>query len=103
MGAVEIIIVGANLDIFGQEIVRCQARRAVPITAITPIRVRAGMKKLPPRRIPTVGIVRKVVLSTRTQLTHKHHHRGGAVCPSYGSVSLDTPDRTRATSSEGVG
>jgi hypothetical protein len=59
-------------------------------------------EKLPPHRIPTVGIVRKVLL-TRTQLTHKHHHHGGAVCPSYGVVSLDTPDRTRATSSEGVG
>jgi hypothetical protein len=31
--AVEIIIVGPNLDIFGQ-IVRCQARRAVPLTGI---------------------------------------------------------------------
>ena len=50
-----------------------------------------GNEKLPPCRVPTVGIVRKV-LSTRTQLTHKHHHHGGAVCPSYGVVSLDTPD-----------
>jgi len=48
-----------------------------------------------------VGIVRKV-LSTQTQLTHKHHHHGGAVCPSYGKY-LDTPDRTRVTSSGGVG
>jgi len=61
-------------------------------------------QKKTPCRIPTVGIVRKV-LSTRTQLSHKHqhHHHGGAVCPSYGVVSLDTPDRTQATSSEGVG
>jgi len=34
---------------------------------------------------------------------HKHHHHGGAVCPSYGVGSMDTPDRTRVTSSEGVG
>jgi hypothetical protein len=30
LGAVEIIIVGPNLDIFGR-IVRCQARRSVPL------------------------------------------------------------------------
>ena len=52
--------------------------------------------------IPTLGIVQKVS-STQTQLSHKHHHHGGAVCPSYGVVSLDTPDTTRVTSSEGVG
>jgi len=34
---------------------------------------------------------------------HKHHHHGGAVCPSYSVGSMDTPDRTRVTSSEGVG
>jgi len=34
---------------------------------------------------------------------HKHHHHGGAVCPSYGVGSMDPPDRTRVTSSEGVG
>jgi len=36
---------------------------------------------------------------------HKHHHHGGAVCPSYGVGlgSMDTPDRTRVTSSEGIG
>jgi len=61
-----------------------------------------GNEKLPPRRIPTVGIVRKVS-STRTQLSHKHHHHGGAVCPSYGVVTLDAPDPTQVTSSEGVG
>jgi len=61
-----------------------------------------GNEKLPPRRIPTVGIVRKVP-STQTQLSHKHHHHGGAVSPSYGVLTMYTPDRTRATSSEGVG
>jgi hypothetical protein len=65
--------------------------------ALTPsLTVKEPLRALPLRRIPTVGIVRKV-MSTRTQLTHKHHHHGGAVCPSYGVVSLDTPDRTRAT------
>jgi len=45
-----------------------------------------GNEKLPPRRIPTVEIVWNVML-TRTQLTHKHPHHGGAVCPFYGVVS----------------
>ena len=59
-------------------------------------------EKLPPRLIPTVGILRKVPL-TRTQLSHIHHHHGGAVCPSYGVLTMVTPDRTRATPLEGVG
>jgi hypothetical protein len=71
--------------------------------SLTPMAMGSGgNEKLPPRRIPTVGIVRKVP-STQTQLSHKHHHHGGAVCPSYGVLTMDTPDRTRATSSEGVG
>ena len=49
-----------------------------------------------------VGIVRKVP-ATSTQESHKHHHHGGAFCPSYGVGSMDTPDRTWVTSSEGVG
>jgi hypothetical protein len=61
-----------------------------------------GNEKLPPRRIPTEGIERKVP-STQTQLSHKHHHHGGAVCPSYGMLTVDTPNRTQATPSEGVG
>ena len=69
-----------------------------------PIRVWAGTNNSRPLGFLryAVGIVRKI-LSTRTQLSHKHHHHGGAVCPSYGVVSMDTPDRTRVTSSEGVG
>jgi hypothetical protein len=61
-----------------------------------------GNEKLPPRRFSTVGIVREFRRSP-TQPPHKHHQHGGAVCPSYGVVSLDTPDTTRVTSSEGVG
>ena len=51
-----------------------------------------------------VGIVQKV-LSARTQLSHKHHHHGGGgdVCPSYGVLTMDTPNWTWATPSEGVG
>jgi hypothetical protein len=49
-----------------------------------------------------VGIVRKELYTTNTTI-HKHHHHGGAVCPSYGVVSMDTPDQMRETSSEGVG
>ncbi len=70
--------------------------------SINSMRVRAGTNNTRP-----VGFLRQEqterVLQTRTQLTHKHRHHGGAVCPSYGVVSLDTPDRTQATSSEGVG
>jgi hypothetical protein len=61
-----------------------------------------GNKRLPPRRIPMVGIVRKVP-STLTQQSHKHHHHGGAVCPSYGVLTMNTPDRRWATPSEVVG
>jgi len=46
--------------------------------------------------------------STESTLQHKHnnhehHHHGGAVCPSFGVGSMDPPDRTRVTSSKGVG
>jgi hypothetical protein len=72
------------------------------IDSLTVIRVPAGTKKLPPRKIPTVGIVRKVPSTTNTTI-NKHHHHGGAVCPSYGVGSMDPPDPTEVTSSEGVG
>ena len=49
-----------------------------------------------------VGIVRKVPL-TQTQLSHKHHHHGRDVSPSYGVLTMDTPNQTWATPSEGVG
>jgi len=46
--------------------------------------------------------------STKSTLQHKHnnykhHHHGGAVCPSYGVGSMDTPDRTHVTSCKGAG
>jgi len=46
--------------------------------------------------------------STKSTFNHKHnnpqhYHHGGAVCPSYGVGSMDPLDRTRVTSSEGVG
>jgi hypothetical protein len=49
-----------------------------------------GNEKLPRRRFTTVRMVLKV-WSTPTQLSYKLHHSGGAVCPSYGMVSIDTP------------
>ena len=61
----------------------------------------SGNNKLPSRMISTVGIVRKVP-STQTQPSHKHHHHGGDVCPSYGVLIMDTPNQTRATPLEGV-
>lgn len=59
-------------------------------------------EKLPPRKFPTVGIVRKSP-SSQPQQSHKHNQHGGAVSLSYGVVSMFTPDWTWATSSEGVG
>ena len=59
-------------------------------------------QKLPLCGIPTVGIVRKVPL-TPTQLSHKHHHHGGAVCPSYGVGSMDPLNLMQVTSLKGVG
>ena len=58
-------------------------------------------EKLPPHGILTVGIVRKVPLTTNSAI-HKHHHYGGAVCPSYGLGSMDPPNPMQVTSSEGV-
>ena len=75
--------------------------KGVFVLFVNPYKGLGGNKKLPSRRIPIGGIVQKVLL-TPTQLSHKHHH-GGAICPSYVMVPLDTPDRTRATSSERVG
>ena len=59
-------------------------------------------EKLPPRGILTVGIVRTVPLTTNSVI-HKHHHYGGAVCPSYGLGSMDPPNPLQVTSSEWVG
>jgi hypothetical protein len=49
-----------------------------------------------------VGIVPNVPATTNTTI-HKHHHHGGAILPSYGVGSMDPPDPTQVTSSEGVG
>jgi hypothetical protein len=61
-----------------------------------------GNKKLPPSRIPTVGIVQKLPSTTNTTI-HKHHHHGGVVCPSYDVGSMDQPDLMLVTCLEGVG
>jgi hypothetical protein len=64
----------------------------------------SGNKKLPPCEIPMVGILQKVLL-TPTQLSHKQHHHGGAVCPFYGmgSMDVDEPNLTHTTSLKGDG
>jgi hypothetical protein len=56
-----------------------------------------GNEKIPPRKIPMIEIVRKVPSNTNT-ISHKYHHHGGAVCPSYGVGSMDLPDPTHTTS-----
>jgi hypothetical protein len=48
-----------------------------------------------------VGIVQKELL-TPTQLSHKHHHHGGAFCSSYGVGSMDLPNPVHTTSLEQV-
>jgi hypothetical protein len=60
------------------------------LNSLAPIRVWAGMKN-------------SQYCRPKHNYSHKQHHHCGAVCPSYGVVSLDTPDRMRATSSERVG
>ena len=71
------------------------------LNSLTAIRVLVGTKNSHP-----VGFYSRN--STKSTLQHehnyhKHHHHGGAVCPSFGVGSMDPPDRTRVTSSEGVG
>jgi hypothetical protein len=63
------------------------------LNSLTAIRVLAGTKN----RNSTESTV------DHKHNNHKHHQHGGAVCPSYGLGSMDTPDWTRVTSSEGVG
>ena len=38
-----------------------------------------------------------------TSIPQTSTHHGGAVCPSYSVVSMDTPDRMQVTYSKGVG
>jgi hypothetical protein len=71
------------------------------VNSLTAIRFRQN-EKLPPHRIPKVGIVQKVPYTTNTTI-HKHHHHGGAVCSSYGMGSMDPPNPMEVTSSEEVG
>jgi hypothetical protein len=71
------------------------------INSLTAIRVLAGTKNSRP-----VGFYSRN--STKSTFKHKHnnplhYHHGGAVCPSYGVGSMDPPDRTWVTSSEGFG
>ena len=84
----------------------CYGGRSAPLYGLKQLnhyKGSGGNKKLLPRRFPTVGIVRKVP-STQTQLSHKHQHHGGDLCPSYGMLTtMDTPNQTRATPSEAVG
>jgi hypothetical protein len=61
------------------------------VNRFTAIRVLAGSKN-----------------STKSTITtnitiNKHHHHGGAVCPSYGVGSMDPPNLRQVTSSKGVG
>jgi hypothetical protein len=67
-----------------------------------PLQGSGGNKKLPPHRIPMVGIVKKVPSTTNTTI-HKHHHYGGAIHPSYGVESMDPHNPMQVTLFKGVG
>jgi hypothetical protein len=56
----------------------------------------------------SVSSLRMIFVSSSSRLlcthqSHKYDHHGGAVRPSFGMGSMDTPDRTRRPSSKGVG
>jgi hypothetical protein len=51
---------------------------------------------------PMIGIVQKV-LSTTSQTILHHHHHGGGLRLSCGVGSMDPPNPTKVSSSEGVG
>jgi hypothetical protein len=52
----------------------------VPAGTVNSYKGFGRIKKLLPRRIPTVGIVPKVPSTTNTTI-NKHHHHGGALWP----------------------
>jgi hypothetical protein len=54
------------------------------------------------RRNPTKEIVLKVPSPPTITTIHKHHHNGGAVCPSYRVRLMDPPNPMQVTSSKGV-
>jgi hypothetical protein len=70
------------------------------LNSLSAIRLRRE-QKLPPRRIPMVGIAKKVPSTTNT-IIHKHHQHCRDVRPSYGMESMDLPDLMQVTSSKGV-
>jgi hypothetical protein len=72
-----------------------------PINSLTAIRVRAGTKKLPPHRFPTVGIVPEF----RQTTTHPPQTSSPwcYVFPPYSIDSMNCPNTTHGRPSEGVG
>jgi len=73
---------------------------ATRLFCLTAISVLAGTKNSRPVGFYSRNSTKSNVNPNTT--IHKYDHHGGAVCPSYGMGSMDTPDRTRVTSSEGV-
>jgi len=71
------------------------------INSLTAIRVLAGTKNSRPVGFYSRNSTKSTVNPNTT--IHKYNHHGGAVCHSYGVVSMEPPDRTRVTSYEGVG
>jgi hypothetical protein len=71
------------------------------VNSLTAKSVPAGTKNSRPVGFYSRNSTKSTVNPNTT--IHKYDHRGGAVCPSYGVVSMDTPDPTRRPSSEGVG
>jgi hypothetical protein len=71
------------------------------VNSFTAIRVLAGTKNSRPVRFYSRNSMKSTF--NHKQNNPQHYHNGGAVCPSYGMGSMDPPDQTRVTSSEGVG
>ncbi len=71
------------------------------INSLNAIRVLAGTKNSRFVGFYSRNSTKRTVNPNTT--IHKYDHHGGAVCHSYGVGSMDPPDRTRVTSSEGVG
>ena len=76
-------------------------RQLPSLNSLAAIRVLAGTKT--PAPWDSYGRNSTESTAPPTQLFHKHHHHGKAICPSYGVGSVDPPDRMWAASSEGVG
>jgi len=91
-----------SLQIFIAGLSGIKTGNSFDLNSLTAIRVRAGTKKLPPRRFPTVGIVQEF-RQTTTQLPPQTSSPWRSVCPPYSIDSVNRPNTARGRPSKGVG